>query len=60
MQKTNLNTKDAWSAVLGEIETQISRPNFLTWLKQSELLKTDDKSGVATVSLPNNFAREWV
>ena len=60
MQKTNLNTKDAWSAVLGEIETQISRPNFLTWLKQSELLKTDSKSGVATVSLPNNFAREWV
>ncbi len=55
-----MNTKDAWETVLGEIELQISRPNFLTWLKQSQLLKKDEKDGVALVGLPNNFAREWV
>ncbi|GAJ03570.1 unnamed protein product, partial [marine sediment metagenome] len=55
-----MDTKEAWETVLGEIELQISRPNFLTWLKQSRLLKNDKKNGVALVGLPNNFAKEWV
>jgi len=51
---------ELWKAVLGEIEVQISKPNFLTWLKQSELLEKNEKEGVALVGLPNNFAKEWV
>lgn len=57
--KKNEN-KDMWKTVLGEIEVQISRPNFLTWLKQSQLVDKDEKEGLATVGLPNNFAKEWV
>lgn len=45
---------------MGEIELQISRPNFLTWLKNSELLEKKEKEGLVLVSLPNNFAKEWV
>ncbi len=37
---------------------QISKPNFLTWLKSSRLTEKDD--GTAVVSLPNGFAKEWV
>jgi len=44
--------------VLGDLEVQISRPNFLTWLKNSRLI--DSKEGVVVVALPNNFAKEWV
>lgn len=55
-----MDKKETWEAVLGEIELQISRPNFLTWLKQSQLLKTEDNVGKAIVGLPNNFAKEWV
>ncbi len=47
-----------WEAALGEIELQISRPNFATWLKSSRLVEKQE--GVAFVSLPNNFAKEWV
>lgn len=54
-----MNDKDKlWQAVLSEIELQISRPNFLTWLKNSRLVESQD--GVALVALPNNFAKEWV
>lgn len=56
----NMDTHEIWQSVLGEIELQISRPNFLTWLKQSALIGKDEKEGVALVSLPNNFAKEWV
>src|SRR3989344_1469001 len=47
-----------WETALGEIELQISRPNYVTWLKNSSLV--DKQDGVVLVSLPNNFAKEWV
>jgi len=64
MESSNLEIKmDAsqlWQAVLGEIELQVSRPNFLTWLKNSQLIEKNDREGVVLVGLPNNFAKEWV
>jgi len=53
-----MDKEELWQAVLSEIELQISRPNFLTWLKNSRLIENQD--GVALVALPNNFAKEWV
>lgn len=50
--------EELWQAVLSEIELKISRPNYLTWLKNSRLIENQD--GVALVALPNNFAKEWV
>lgn len=55
-----MEIKNLWESALGEIELQISRPNFLTWLKHSQLVEHDERGGVALVSLPNNFAKEWV
>jgi len=55
-----MNQNELWQTVLGEIELQISRPNFLTWLKNSRLIDKDPKNGAVLVSLPNNFAKEWV
>jgi chromosomal replication initiator protein len=55
-----MDSKEIWKTVLGEIELQISRPNFLTWLKQSQLINKNEKDGTALVGLPNNFAKEWV
>lgn len=55
-----MNLRDVWQTVLGEIEIQISRPNFLTWLKESQLIERNEKEGVALVGLPNQFAKEWV
>lgn len=54
-----MNDRDElWQAVLSDIELRVSRPNFLTWLKNSRLI--DNQDGVALVALPNNFAKEWV
>src|SRR3989344_648864 len=49
---------ELWQAVLSDIELKVSRPNFLTWLKNSRLVESQD--GIALVALPNNFAKEWV
>ncbi len=55
-----MDEKEIWKNVLGDIELQISKPNFLTWLKNSQLVSLDKKEGVGLVGLPNNFAKEWV
>src|SRR3989344_5402212 len=47
-----------WQLTLGEMEVQLSRANFATWLKNSHLV--EKKDGTFFVSLPNNFAKEWV
>ncbi len=50
--------EELWQVVLSEIELQISKPNFVTWLKNSRLIETED--GSVMVALPNHFAKEWV
>lgn len=47
-----------WQLTLGEMEIQLSRASFATWLKNSKLV--DKKEGTFYVALPNNFAKEWV
>ena len=47
-----------WQLTLGEMEVQLSRASFLTWLKNSKLLER--KEGSFCVGLPNNFARAYV
>ncbi len=44
-----------WQAVLGEIELSVSRGNFMTWFKQTQLLKFSD--GVATIGVSNVFIK---
>lgn len=53
-----MDLNELWKAALGEIELQISRPNFLTWFKNTQLM--EKKNGVALVGVPNTFAKEWV
>ncbi len=47
-----------WQAILTEIELQIPKASFVTWLKNSELI--DKKDGVAYIALPNSFTKAWV
>lgn len=54
-----MNLEQLWRTTLSEIELQISRPNFLTWLKNSYLLEKGE-TGEVRVGLANVFAKEWV
>ncbi|HOD96780.1 MAG TPA: chromosomal replication initiator protein DnaA [Candidatus Paceibacterota bacterium] len=53
-----MDNKELWQSVLGELELQISKPNFQTWFKNSELL---EKGGdYVVIGLDSAFAKEWV
>ena len=49
--------KDAvWQAVLGELEVTLSHGNFITWFKNTQLLKIDD--GEIIIGVNNPFVRQ--
>ncbi|MCA9328652.1 chromosomal replication initiator protein DnaA, partial [Candidatus Saccharibacteria bacterium] len=45
-----------WQAVLGEIEVSVSRASFVTWFKNTSLIKHDRE--VITVGVPNIFIKQ--
>jgi chromosomal replication initiator protein len=47
-----------WKTVLADIELNTSKANFVTWFKNTSLI--EKKEGVATVSVPNAFTKEWL
>jgi chromosomal replication initiator protein len=51
MQQSSL-----WQAVLGEIELSISRGNFVTWFKNTCLLRQDDDKII--IGVPNVFIKQ--
>ncbi|HEY5805864.1 MAG TPA: chromosomal replication initiator protein DnaA [Candidatus Saccharimonadales bacterium] len=51
MQQSNL-----WQAVLGEVELSLSRGNFVTWFKNTCLLRQDDERIV--IGVPNVFIKQ--
>ncbi len=53
-----MDTKELWQSVLGELELQITKPNFQTWFKNSNLSEKGDDYVV--ISLESIFAKEWV
>ncbi len=45
-----------WQAVLGEIEVSVSRGNFITWFKNTTLLRQDEHEVV--IGVPNVFIKQ--
>ncbi|MDP7586678.1 MAG: chromosomal replication initiator protein DnaA [Dehalococcoidia bacterium] len=50
--------REVWRAVLGNLQLQLPRPTFETWLKLTEGVAYDDH--VFVVEAPNSFAVEWL
>lgn len=48
--------EDVWQAVLGEIELSVSRGSFVTWFKNTHLLR--HKDGVLTIGVANVFVKQ--
>ncbi len=53
-----MTAQDAWEATLGELQLQISKANFATWLKPTKGISYD--SDVFLIGVPNSFVGEWL
>jgi chromosomal replication initiator protein len=51
-----LNTKQIWQAALGDLQLQLPRSEFDTWIKETTLVDLADNQAI--IGTPNIFARE--
>jgi chromosomal replication initiator protein len=55
MDTTKMQESTLWQAVLGEIELSVSRGNFVTWFKNTQLVRHKDE--VVVIGVPNIFVK---
>ncbi len=53
-----MTPETAWKATLGELELQMTRATFNTWLKDACLLTCDDN--VFVIGVRNDYAKDWL
>ncbi len=51
-----MNTRQIWQAALGDLQLQLPRTEFDTWIKETMLVDLEDNQAI--VGTPNIFARE--
>ncbi|MDP2743946.1 MAG: chromosomal replication initiator protein DnaA [Dehalococcoidia bacterium] len=52
------NASQMWEAALGELQLQVTKANYETWLKDTVGLNYEDKAFV--VGVPNSFTAAWL
>lgn len=53
-----MNPEHVWSAALGELQLQMTKATFETWLRDSRLQKYED--GTFVVAVKNGYAKDWL
>ena len=53
-----ISNEELWQAVLAQIQFSVSRANFATWFRNTQIIS--NKNGEVLVSVPNSFSREWL
>jgi len=53
-----MTNEQLWQATLGELELCISKANFITWFKNTNIASKQD--GQIIISVPNGFTKEWL
>lgn len=53
-----MTPEQIWNAALGELELELSKAKFITWLEHTSLL--DCNNGSAVVGVPDTFTKTWL
>jgi chromosomal replication initiator protein len=53
-----MTNNELWQSVLNEVQLSISKPNFTTWFKNTNIVS--QKDGEIIIGVPNGFTKEWL
>ncbi|HET7011649.1 MAG TPA: chromosomal replication initiator protein DnaA [Anaerolineales bacterium] len=53
-----MNAERAWEAALGQLQMELPRASFDTWVRDAELLTYED--GTFVIGVQNAYARDWL
>ncbi len=58
MSSEPLSYETIWQTALGELEVALSRPNFVTWFRNTFIYSIEGST--ITIGVPNDFALTWL
>ena len=53
-----MNANTAWQAAVGQLQMEMSKASFDTWVRSAEVVKYQD--GQFTIGVQNAYARDWL
>ncbi|RJO62252.1 chromosomal replication initiator protein DnaA [candidate division WS5 bacterium] len=53
-----MDNKSLWQAALGELELSLSKANFTTWFRGTNVISQEN--GEVVIGVPNVFTKEWL
>ena len=55
-----MNPEHAWQATLGQLQLEMSKASFVTWVSSAEFLRYDEESCCFEIGVKNAYARDWL
>jgi chromosomal replication initiator protein len=55
-----MNPEHAWQATLGQLQLEMSKASFDTWVSSAELLRYDEETCCFEIGVKNAYARDWL
>jgi len=53
-----MTAEKAWQAALGELQLQLTKPTFDTWVKNTHVISWED--GTFVIGVQNGYAKDWL
>lgn len=55
-----MKAEHAWQAVLGQLQLEMSKASFDTWVSSAEFLNYDEATQCIEIGVKNAYARDWL
>ncbi|MEN6409632.1 MAG: chromosomal replication initiator protein DnaA [Anaerolineaceae bacterium] len=55
-----MKAEQAWQATLGQLQMDMNKANFDTWVRNAEFVSYDEDQGSFIIGVPNAYARDWL
>ncbi len=55
-----MNAQQAWQATIGQLQMELSKASFDTWVRNTQLISYEDTSGTFALGAGNAFACDWL
>jgi chromosomal replication initiator protein len=55
-----MNAEHAWQATLGQLQLEMSKASFDTWIRSAEFLSFDETKNCFEIGVKNAYAKDWI
>jgi chromosomal replication initiator protein len=55
-----MKAEHAWQATIGQLQLEMSKASFDTWVSSAQFLGYDEETSLFTIGVKNAYARDWL